>query len=142
MTSAPETRPWWVTVLFVVCAVGLAAGIVRDLLIPSTRDVEVWFGFDVTGWPARLSAPIHWAILAAGAWGFWYRRSWMWPWASLYVFYVALSHLIWSEASVHGRGWPIGLIQAVAISAIAGVLWRARSVFQSVEVETTSRPHP
>jgi hypothetical protein len=42
------------------------------------------------------------------------------------VLYVALSHLIWSEASPHGRGWPAGLAQAAAISLVAVLLLRLR----------------
>ena len=40
------------------------------------------------------------------------------PWAAGYLFYVAVSHLVWSEASPHGRGWPIGLVQAAVISGL------------------------
>ena len=47
--------------------------------------------------------------------------------AAGYVFYVAFSHLVWSEASPHGQGWPMGLLQAAAISAVAfGILLVAR----------------
>jgi hypothetical protein len=34
---------------------------------------------------------------------------------------VALSHLIWSEVSPNGQGWPMGLAQALALS-VPGVL--------------------
>jgi hypothetical protein len=37
-----------------------------------------------------------------------------------------LSHLIWSEASPNGNGWPIGLLQAVVISIPGIALLRAR----------------
>ena len=124
------SRPLWMTALLVVCLLGVIVNVYRDVLIADSRNVEVWFGFEFTGWVAKLTAPLHWAILAAGAWGIWKLRPWMWPWASLYVFYVALSHLVWSEASAQGRGWPIGLLQAAAISVVAIALWRARSVFQ------------
>lgn len=81
---------------------------------------------DISG-RALATAPLHWAIFAAGAWGFWAGRPWILPAAAGYVFYVALSHLIWSEASPHGRGWPIGLIQAVAIWVPGALLLRAHA---------------
>jgi ribosomal protein S18 acetylase RimI-like enzyme len=61
-----------------------------------------------------------------GAWGFWRQKPWIVPAAAAYVFYVALSHLVWSEASPHGNGWPIGLLQAAAISVPGVLLLRAR----------------
>ena len=93
----------------------------RDLFFSDTREIEVWFGFEVRGDAALLTAPLHWIIFAVGAWGFWTRQPWIVPSAAAYVFYVALSHLIWSEASSNGRGWPVGLAQAVAIS-VPGLL--------------------
>lgn len=129
--DATAARPWWITGLLAFCVLGLVVSIPRDLFFPAYRDVEVWLGFELGGWPARLTAPLHWAIFAAGAWGFWKLRPWMWPWASVYVFYVAISHLVWSEVSANGRGWPIGLAQALGLSIVAVALWRARAVFQS-----------
>jgi len=90
------------------------------------RDVEVWLGFELHGRAARLTAPLHWAIFAFGAFAFWRAKPWIWPAAAAYVLYVALSHLIWSEASPHGRGWPAGLAQAAAISLVAVLLLRLR----------------
>jgi hypothetical protein len=116
--------------LSAACLLGLVVNLVRDLFFPETRDVEVWLGFEVTGRAARLTAPAHWAIFAAGAWGFWRCRAWMWPWAAVYLFYVALSHLVWSEASPNGRGWPVGLAQAAAISGVGVLLLRARGAFR------------
>jgi hypothetical protein len=98
----------------------------RDLLVPEVRDVEVWLGFELHGPAARLTAPLHWAIFALGAFAFWRAKPWIWPAAAAYVLYVALSHLIWSEASPHGRGWPAGLAQAAAISLVAVLLLRLR----------------
>jgi len=105
-----------------VTVVFLAA---RDLLSPEIRDVEVWLGFELRGAAARLTAPLHWAIFAAGVWGFWTQRPWIVPSAAAYVFYVAVSHLVWSEASPNGNGWRIGLLQAAAISVPGWLLLRA-----------------
>jgi hypothetical protein len=98
----------------------------RDLFFAETRDVEVWLGFEVRGLAALLSAPVHWAIFAIGAWAFWTRSPWILPWAAGYVFYVALSHLVWSEASPNGRGWPSGLVQALVIAIPGMLLLRAQ----------------
>ena len=99
---------------------------VRDLWLPEVRDVEVWLGFELHGRAARLTAPLHWAIFALGAFAFWRGKPWIWRAAAAYVFYVALSHLIWSEASPKGQGWRMGLAQAAAISLVGVLLLRAR----------------
>ena len=119
-------RPWWMTALAGFCLATVAFLVPRDLFVAETRDVEVWLGFELHGAAARLSAPLHWAIFAIGAWGFWRARPWIVPCAAGYCFYVALSHLIWSEASPHGQGWPMGLAQAAALSLPGFLLLRAR----------------
>jgi hypothetical protein len=100
--------------------------VARDLFVPEVRDVEVWLGFELHGAAARASAPLHWAIFAAGAFAFWRAKPWILPAAAGYTLYVALSHLIWSEASAHGRGWPMGLLQAAGFSGIGLLLLRAQ----------------
>lgn len=112
------------TTLAVLCLATLVISVLRDLFWPDSRWVEVWLGFEMKGWPALLTAPLHWAIFAIAAAAFWRGEAWIVPWAAGYLFYAALSHLIWSEASPHGRGWPIGLLQAAAISTGGWVLWR------------------
>jgi hypothetical protein len=107
------------TALAVFCLTVLVITVPSDLFVPAARDVEVWLGFEVRGPLALLTAPIHWAIFAIGAWAFWTGRRWIVPWAVAYVLYVAVAHLVWSEASPNGRGWLIGLLEAVAISSVA-----------------------
>ena len=130
-TTAPIreliARPWWMTLLALVCLAALLINVPRDLFFEATRDVEVWLGFEVRGLAARLTAPIHWAIFGLGAWAFWNARPWIARWAAGYVFYVALSHLVWSEVSPNGRGWPIGLVQATGISIFGVALFRAHN---------------
>jgi hypothetical protein len=110
----------------VFCAGTVLFLVPRDLLVPETRDVEVWGGFELRGRAALLTAPLHWLIFTVGAVAFWRARPWVVTWAAGYVFYVAVSHLVWSEVSPHGNGWPIGLAQAAAISVPGFVLLRAR----------------
>lgn len=124
-------RPWWMSILLVWCVV-FAVGVPIELVIrPVAEDIEVLFGIEFTGWAAKAVGGMHWAIFLAGVRGFWKMASWMWPWAAVYVFQVALAHLVWSELSPNGNGWPIGLLQAVGISGIATLLWRARPLFQA-----------
>ncbi|MDH3205678.1 MAG: hypothetical protein OEO79_03660 [Gemmatimonadota bacterium] len=125
MNSLVMPRPLWMTIAAWICAIGLVTSASRDLLFSEARDIEVWLGFEIRGWLAILTAPVHWAILGVGAWGFWTQRAWIVRLSAAYAFYVALSHLIWSEVSPNGRGWPIGLLQALAISAVAVLLLRA-----------------
>jgi hypothetical protein len=112
------------TALALFCTATVLFLAARDLLVPEIRDVEVWGGFELRGRAARFTAPLHWAIFAFGAWAFWRAKPWIWTAAAAYLFYVAASHLVWSEASPHGRGWPLGLLQAAGIS-LAG-LWMLR----------------
>lgn len=112
--------------LALLCAATVVFLAARDLLLPEIADVEVWLGFELHGLAARVTAPLHWAIFAAGAWAFWRAKPWIWQAAAAYVFYVALSHLIWSEASPNGRDWPAGLAQAAGISLLGWLLLRVR----------------
>ena len=126
--AAGAVRPWWMTALAGFCLLTLAFLIPRDLFVPQVRDVEVWLGFELHGAAARLTAPLHWAIFATFAWGFWRARPWVVPGAAAYCFYVAASHLIWSEASPNGQGWPMGLLQAAVFSLPGLALLHARRV--------------
>lgn len=109
-----------------ICALTVVVSMIRDVCIPETRDVEVWLGFEVTGTIARVTAaPIHWTIFATGAWAFWTERPWIGRAAAGYLFYAAVAHVVWSEASPNGRGWPIGLIQGLLLSAVAVQVLRA-----------------
>jgi hypothetical protein len=125
MNATPAPRPHWMTAMAALFAFGAAFLIYRDFAIPAVRDVEVWLGFELRGRAALLTAPLHWAILALGAWAYWTQRRWSALATALYLHYVALSHLIWSEASPNGRGWAMGVAQAALFSALAIPFWRA-----------------
>jgi hypothetical protein len=124
--SGESARPWWMTALAVFCVASVGFLVPRDLFLAHTRDVEVWFGFEVRGRAALLTAPIHWTIFLAGAWGFWFQRPWVVPAAAGYAFYVAFCHLIWNQTSPNGHGWSAGVIQAVLFSVPGFLLWRMR----------------
>lgn len=122
MTTPPAKRPGWATALSVFCAGTVVFLVVRDLFVPAARDTEVWLGIELHGRLARLTAPLHWSIFAVGAWGFWRLRPWIWPWASVYAFQIALGHLIWNVTGPSGDGWTAGLWQLALFSLPAIVL--------------------
>ena len=111
----------WMRGMAAFCAIACVFLVYRDLMVPEVRDVEVWLGFELRGRAALLSAPLHWAILALGAWAYWTKQRWIALATALYLFYVAVSHLIWSEASPNGRGWPMGLLQAAGFTALGAL---------------------
>lgn len=123
--SAAAPRPWFATAAAVFCGASALFLMARDLTVPEVRDVEVWLGFELRGRAALLTAPLHWAIFALGAYAFWTQHRLAWMAAAAYAFYVAFSHLVWSEASPNGNGWLVGLAQAAAISVPGFVLLRA-----------------
>ncbi|HVM96509.1 MAG TPA: SDR family oxidoreductase [Candidatus Acidoferrales bacterium] len=97
---------------------------------PVDRDAEAWFGFLLRGWGAKATEPLHWAIYAAGAYGFWRMRGWMWPWAALYAAQVALGMFVWGIVYKGGiSGWLGGLAGAVVPGLVALGLWNARKRF-------------
>jgi len=115
-TRAGSNRPWWMTGLAIFCVAAVAFLVPRDLFLEHTRDVEVWFGFELRGRAAQLTAPIHWAIFLIGAWGFWRNRPWIVPAAAAYSFYIAFCHLVWNQVSPNGSGWIAGIAQTVLFS--------------------------
>jgi short-subunit dehydrogenase len=102
-------------------------------LKPVADDAEVWFGILLTGWAAKATEPIHWALYAAGAYGFRRMRQWMWPWASVYAAQVAVGMFVWGAFA--GRfaggagGVALGAVSALPFAALAVLLWRARPQF-------------
>ena len=85
-----DARPRWMTALAALCAAAFVVNVVRDLFVPASRAVEVWFGLEVHGLLALLTAPIHWAIFALAAWGFWTVQPWIVPATAGYLFYAFL----------------------------------------------------
>lgn len=104
-------RPAWATALAGLCAATVVFLVTRDIVVPEVRAVEIWLGFELRGWLALATAPIHYAIFGAAAWGYWHCRAWIWPWAAVYAFYIAVSHLIWNLNSTRGEGLAAGLLQ-------------------------------
>jgi hypothetical protein len=125
-------RPWWMNALFAFCLFMTFAYMPFDMFWkPVEQDQEVWFGFLLHGWWAKATEPLHWAIYAAGAYGFWKMRRWMHPWAALYTAQIAIGMLVWalSDPRAAGRGVLFGVPPFLAFGALAWLLWRSREHF-------------
>jgi hypothetical protein len=132
------TRPIWMNILMVFCAYMTFFYLPWDLFVkPVAQDQEVWFGILLTGWAAKATEPLHWAIYAAGTWGFWKMRSWMWPWASLYVLQIAISMFVWQFRDPRGDGILGGVLIAAPFLLLTVALWRTRWRF---DAETERSP--
>jgi hypothetical protein len=124
-------RPWWMNLLMVFCLYMTFVYMPFDVLWkPVADDEEVWFGITLHGWAAKATAPVHWLIYAAGAYGFWKMRSWMWPWAAVYAGQVSIAMLVWNLADPRGAGLLAGLVAGAVFAVPAVALWRARHRFQ------------
>jgi short-subunit dehydrogenase len=127
-----DGRPWWMNALMVFSAYMAFVYLPWDIFIkPVALDEEVWFGIRFHGWAAKFLEPFHWAVYAAGAYGFRRMKAWMWPWAAVYVGQVAFSMLVWPWIYVGGfLGFLLGLVSVVPFAVLAWALWRARPLFQ------------
>jgi hypothetical protein len=129
-------RPHWMNGLLLFCAFMTFIYLPWDLFVkPVVEDQEVWFGYTFTGWFAKATGFLHWLVYGAGSWGFWKMKSWLFPWASLYIAQIAIGMFVWSFLSDEGPGIAIGLITAIPFALLAVALWRAKSRFSSDAVK-------
>ena len=106
-------RPWWMNLIFYFCIYMTLIYMPFDLFYkPVEADEEVWFGITLHGWYAKLTEPLHWLIYGFGAYGFWKMKSWMWPWASLYLLQVVIAMFVWNQLDARGGGVLAGLFSA------------------------------
>jgi hypothetical protein len=125
-----QARSWWMNLLFAFCLYMTFVYMPFDVFWkPVAADEEVWFGITLHGWAAKATAPLHWLIYGAGAYGFWKMRPWMWPWAALYAAQVSVAMLVWNLLDPRGAGLLAGLIAAALFAVPAVALWRARPAF-------------
>ncbi len=137
-----EARPWWMTLMWGFCLYMTFIYLPFDLFWkPVAEDEEVWFGFVLRGWHAKLTEPLHWLIYGAGSYGFWKMSRWMWPWAALYAAQIAVAMLVWSIIDPRGGGWPLGLFAAGLLSLPAIALWRAKDRFRSPPPSQPAKEH-
>ncbi len=124
-------RPWWMTLMWAFCLYMTFIYLPFDLFFkPVAEDEEVWFGFVLTGWAAKATAPLHWLIYGAGAYGFWKMSRWMWPWAAVYAAQVMVAMLVWNLVDPRGGGWIPGLIAAAIFAVPTAALWFSKSHFR------------
>ena len=122
-------RPHWMNALMIFCAYMTFIYMPFDLFYkPVDQDAEVWFGYMLHGWAAKVTEPLHWLIYGAGFFGFLKMKRWMFPWAALYVVQVAIGMAVWpwlySETD-----WWMGALIGLPFAALAVMLWRAKSQF-------------
>ena len=142
-----SARPWWVTALGLFCAYMTFVYLPYDFFFkPVEQDDEVWFGLVLHGRAAKLTEPLHWAIYAAGTWGFLRDRPWIWVGSSLYVFQIAIGMLVWNLTDNRGGGWAAGLVTGSLFTALGILLWRQRGRTPSSRppesTEPTGPPEP
>jgi len=126
-------RPGWINALMVFSAYMAFVYVPWDLVWkPVAEDREVWFGIAFSGWAAKVLEIPHLAVYAAGVYGFFHMRPWMWPWASLYVAQVAVGMLVWMalRGDAGFGGLALSLAAFGAFGALALALWRARPLFE------------
>ena len=125
-------RPWWMTAMMLFSAFMAAIYVPWDLLWkPVAEDEEVWLGIVLHGWAAKATEPIHLAIYAAGAWGFWRMRPWMHPWAAVYVAQIGVAMFVWPLLDGRGPGRWSGVLAALPFAALAVLLWRRAPLFRA-----------
>lgn len=134
-------RPRWMNALMYFCLFMAVISVPYDFLFtPLARDEQVWFGIVWRGGAAKLGELAHWAVYAAGAYGFWRMRSWMWPWAAVYAGQVSFSMFIWFAVHRGGvRGFFAGLVSLGVYGGLTMLLWRARPIFHAVRPSLRER---
>ena len=96
---------------------------------PVADDQEVWFGFTLYGWAAKATEPLHWAIYGAGFYGFLKMKSWMHPWAAVYVAQVAIAMFVWPILADRGN-LGVGLVASTVFILLGIALWNAQDKWQ------------
>lgn len=126
-----QERAWWMNLLMLVSGFLAYVYVPWDFLFkPVAEDREAWFGVLLEGRWAKLTEPIHFVVYAAGAYGFWRMRPWMWPWAALWVSQLAIGMFLWPVLYRGGLGgWALALVSGAFFGTIAYALFRARQAF-------------
>ena len=125
-------RPFWMNALMLFCFYMTFIYMPFDIFFkPVNEDEEVWFGFVLHGWWAKATEPFHWFIYGAGAYGFFKMKRWMFPWAALYTFQIAIAMLVWNY-SYGGENMTFGVVAASPFVVLGVMLLRARTQFSDM----------
>jgi hypothetical protein len=122
-------RSVWMNLLMVFCAYMTFIYMPFDFFYkPVADDEEVWFGYRLHGWAAKATEPIHWAIYGAGFYGFLKMKAWMFPWAALYVFQVAIAFAVFGL--LYADAHPLASIaMGLPFAGLGVMLWMAKDRF-------------
>lgn len=138
-------RPWWMNLVFYFCVYMTFIYSPWDIYgKPFAHAEDVWFGFTLTGWPAKIGEHIHWLIYAIGAYGFWRMKSWMWPWAAVYSAQVTIAMVVFNIISGpgmgdgRGGGWLASIITGVFFAVLTYYLWREKIPRQQASLTNQS----
>lgn len=128
--SIVRARPTWVNVLLVFTGFMTFVYMPFDFFWkPVAADQEVWLGIVLTGWAAKATEPIHWAIYAAFTYGFWKMRPWMRFWGTVYIAQLAVAMLVWNMLDARGHVLG-GIVSAIVFGALARAYWRSGRIFE------------
>jgi hypothetical protein len=134
-----QMRPWWMNLIFLFCVYMTFIYMPFDIFFkPVAEDEEVWFGYVLHGWSAKLTEPLHWLIYGFGAYGFWKMRSWMWPWATVYMAQICIAMLVWNLVDPRGGGLVSGAIALLVFLVPTIAMWRTRTLFQTIGEQNES----
>ncbi len=122
-------RPLWMNGLMLFCAYMTFIYMPFDMLKPVDQDQEVWFGIMLTGWAAKATEPLHWIIYGLGCYGFFKMKSWMYPWAAVYVAQIAIAMFVWSILNENGN-LRSGLIAGAMFTLLGIALFVAKDKFR------------
>ena len=130
-------RPLWMNLIFYFCVYMTFVYMPFDLFLkPVAEDHEIWFGFSLSGWWAKATAPLHWLIYGLGAYGFRHMKPWMWPWAGVYAAQVVIAMVVWNFVNARGGGLNAAIISGLIFTVPMVALLRARDTFQSEASQT------
>jgi len=129
-------RPWWLNGILLFCVfMTLGYGPFDVVFKPIERDEDVWLGYILTGWAAKVGGAVHWIVYAALSWGIWKMTPWAWWLGSLYATQVAVAMLLWPI--VNGVGdWTYSVVAGGLFAMPAIAFWRSRSLFASTAGDT------
>ena len=137
-----QARPWWLNLIWLFCLYMTFIYMPFDVFTkPFERWEEVWFGFTLHGWAAKLTEPLHWAIYAAGSYGIWKMKPWMWPWGAVYSLQVVIAMVVFNlisgpEGNSRGGGPIAALVSGVIFMTPTILLFRAKSLFAGDNTST------